>query len=264
MLPREITCASCGAHYGAEQLRCPYCGSVNDLADEQEFMEDLGELRENLEKLPSETVSQEAGQAFRDVGRIIRSTVLVVLALCAAGTVLFLASRFLGAGFEQRREEERQEEYLWKQENFPRLDALYEAEDYDGLFELYTELMDGPVYEWEHYYLLEGLRLIRDAKEEIQMTDALLAEGESAAKRAEEYSAWVLQEELQLYFFDLRCKNKKDCAVILDRAAEVLSDLETRFALTEEEMEFFRKEAEEDYGYIRYKTCEEFLAERKK
>ena len=244
MAPKEITCASCGAHYGAGQLRCPDCGSVNDLADEREFMEDLGEIRENLEKLPSETGTQEAGQAFWDVSRIIRHTVLVVLAICAAIALWTFIFRGVGNHFEQQRDQDRQEEYLWKQENFPRLDALYEAEDYDGLFELYEELMEGPVYQWEHYDLLEGLRLLRDVKEDIRMTDALLEEGESAAKRYEEYSAWVLQDELQLYFFELRCKNERDCAVILDRAAEVFSDMETRFALTEEELAFFRKEAE--------------------
>ena len=121
MAPKEITCASCGAHYGAGQLRCPYCGSVNDLADEREFMEDLGEIRENLEKLPSETGTQEA---VRDVSRIIRHTVLVVLAICAAIALWTFIFRGVGNHFEQQRDQDRQEEYLWKQENFPRLDAL--------------------------------------------------------------------------------------------------------------------------------------------
>lgn len=262
MTPGEITCASCGAHYGAEQLRCPYCGSVNDLADEREFMEDLGEIREDLEKLPSEAESHGTRQAFRDMGRVFRRTLLAVLVLCAGIGAVLLFSRAYEARSDAEREEERQAEYLWKEENFPKLDALYEAGDYDGLFALSEELSDGPVWQWEHYGLIEGLRLIRNAKEDIRMAEDLLREGESAKELYGRYAAWVLQEELLLWFFDLSCRDEKDCAVVRGRAADILADMETRFALTEEELEFFRREAEEYSGYIRYQTCEEFLAGR--
>ena len=160
-----LRCPNCGAEYEAGLLRCPYCRSVDDYQDETEYLEDLDELKDKLEDMPEDVLQEhkkkEVVQTAQDMKRILT----VVGAVAAAFLLLIGVSAFFdqvvfGNSESKVRERER-EEYLWKQENFPKLDAFYESRDYEGLLAFADETDNNGIYDWEHYPLLDGLRILK-------------------------------------------------------------------------------------------------------
>ncbi|MBQ3393381.1 MAG: hypothetical protein IJG52_08230 [Lachnospiraceae bacterium] len=256
MKPREITCASCGAHYTEEDLRCPYCGSVNDLADEREYMEDLDDVRENMEKLPDEIRAGHTKEALRDVASSMRRAVMVFAAILAVIGLFAGAAWILGAVRDRGSEERREQEYLWNQENLPRLDELYKNEDYDGLLALADELQDGPIYNWDHYDLLDALLTIRRATGEDLESLARAAQEGKDSRLYRDAMMFLLYDELTVKYFDLRCRDEKDVAVIKERGEPCLEDLETR--LTQEQTERFDQEIRKA-GYVSFQYVEKFV-----
>ena len=256
---REVTCPSCGARYPAGELRCPYCQSVNDLTDEKEFMEDLGELRQQMEELPGKEKARQTTAAIRDVGRSVHRGVLIFGAIVVAIGLLALGAGVIKRKNDREREARAREEYLWKQENEPRLNACYEAGDYEGLLELYEELEEGPIYSWEHFEMLWMLVRISRIPEEMEQADREAVDFGTDSKVYQETMTILLYDELEIYYFDLRCKNERDREIVREQGAFCLSDLETRFALTDEQWEKIDKSVQEGGGLVSIRLCEEIV-----
>lgn len=266
-----VKCPHCGAGYEEGLLRCPYCGSVDDHQDESEFLEDLDELRDKLEDLPEEAVRQaersQRKEAVRDFGRIFGRVGIIagaVFLLIAAG--LFY-DRVVSGNNEAQRKKDSQERYLWMQENIPLLDEMYEMGDYEGLLEAYeASCQSGSsswYYEWAHYDLLQGLHLLRRIREDdIPFVESSEKTFGPDSRQAAEDRSVLLADELQVLYFDRQAKNAEDIEAVRNMAADVLDDLEARFALSEEEKKHFEKIADENYGYISIKDCREFLDKR--
>ena len=82
------------------------------------------------------------------------------------------------------------------------------------------------------------------------------------SRQAAEDRSVLLADELEILYFDKQARNKEDAETIRDLSADVREDLEARFALTDEELEYFRKKMTENYGYISIRECREFLDKR--
>ena len=262
-----VKCPYCGASFEEGLLRCPYCGSVDDHQDESEFLEDLDEIKDKLEDLPEETIRQtnrmQRTEAVQDMGRILkRIGIVAVIVLLIIGLGLFF-DRVVEGNSPAQRDKENRERYLWLQENIPILDEMYEKGDYEGLLEAYQGGDGTWYYEWEHYNLLEGLRLIERVRDrDIPFLEESEKTFGADSRQAAEDRAALLADELQILYFDKQAGNKEDIETIRELSADVREDLEARFALTEEELDYIQAKMTDNYGYISIRECREFLDNR--
>lgn len=261
-----LRCPNCGAQYREGLLHCPYCRSVDDYQDESEYLENLDEIRDRLEDMPEELIRDQRKiqkrEAVRDMKKIfLRVGLAAAVILLLIGAAAFYDNVVSGNSGEKRREKER-EEYLWKQEYFPRLDELYEKADYEGLLELADSTDNRGIYDWEHYPVIDGLRILRYIPTQIRSLEEMENSGRTGSDLYGETRVSLLRDELEIRYFDRREVPEEDVQIIRDRSSECLRDLETRFALTPEEEAAFEKKAEEGKGSLYLSDCREFLKKR--
>ena len=94
------------------------------------------------------------------------------------------------------------------------------------------------------------------------MVEELEAEGRTDTQQYQDDLAFLLRDELNLLYFDKRQVSAEDAQIIKDLSAEYLADLETRFALTPEELEELEKKVVSNSGEIYSSECREFLKNR--
>lgn len=147
-------CPYCASEYADWAQKCPYCGAVNEAADEQVYLAHLEEVRQRLSQVDDEaeesyreTVKGEASSALRTAAKI--AVVLLAIALIVSAVSLI----------KDHRENVRQyNELEWEQVEFPILNSYYEAGDYQAIFDeeygLYAKDTPYSLYNWEHYSFL--------------------------------------------------------------------------------------------------------------
>lgn len=258
-----VRCPNCGAQYEEGLLHCPYCKSVDDYQDESEYLEDLDELRDKLEDIPEDVLRDhkknqtiEAARDFTKILKVIGIAALIILVMVGASKLI--DRQVYGIDNTQRQKEE----YLWKQENFPKLDELYENKDYEGILDMVNNTDNAGVYDWEHYPLVEGLRILEYLPGDIRLLGELEAQGKAGTNSYLDTQTSVLRDELCLMYFDQREADAADVELIRELSAEYLQDLETRFALSQEEQDAFAAKARKDRGYFYLSECKDFLKNR--
>lgn len=244
-----IHCSSCGAVFDSKMAYCPYCGATNPEAAEDEYMDSLRSVRQNMNDLKSVARKETIAEA-KEAGHFIRKVLifLLVSALIIAGAVAFHAYR------EDREDEEK---YLWMRDNIPQLDTYYENRQYDELLRFNDDAAeeDVPVWSWKHYRVLYYL-------EEADLLEQILKKEARGEKPDEDEPAEILLMELELlYAAEYSDLPKEDAAWVAELAGPYLSDLEERYALSEEETAYFMRMAKEE-EYIDFEKCREFLASR--
>ena len=204
-----LRCPNCGALYKEGLKHCPYCRSVDDYQDESEYLEDLDDLKDRLEVLPGTVIREEnrrqTKEAARDFAVILRRigiTAGIILLLFAG---LRFVDRAVLGNSEENRLKEQKEEYLWKQENFKKLDEMYANKDYEGLLEFDENCQNSGIYDWEHYNVIEGLRKIEMLTEySIPEADTRMEQDGADSGRTLDAYAEVLRDEIALRFWENR------------------------------------------------------------
>ena len=111
-------CPSCGASFDAHLETCPFCGFVNETADEKKFYNDLDASKKDLREM----VDIPEEKATREVRRASRLIAIVLIVLGVLALAIFLLVRAVSPGQYHRDEEA---DYLWLQENIPALALRY-------------------------------------------------------------------------------------------------------------------------------------------
>ncbi len=145
-----IYCENCHAPMEEDSAKCPYCGALNAPGGEKQYMERLYDIRKDVEEL-SDVPVREYRREIGKTGRVIRVVFLAAAVLAAFAGLFFLVSRKL-LDYEPTAEEIRAQ-MEWEKEVFPKLDALYEAGDYDGVMECVFENQGESYYSisnWAH------------------------------------------------------------------------------------------------------------------
>lgn len=172
-----ITCRECGAPIDDLAERCPYCGAVNEAGAEHKYMKDMYDLKDDLKEvgnIPKEEIGQEVKTNVRFTGKVI--IILLVLALLLAGILFFFlhvgdAVDSLYGMVTHTRSADMREQMKWDRENLPKLDAWYEAEDYDAILDFChktDEAEDGISYSytgWEHWNLMPFYETYQEYRE---------------------------------------------------------------------------------------------------
>ena len=263
---RMLRCPNCGALYKEGLKHCPYCRSVDDYQDESEYLEDLDDLKDQMEVLPG-TVIREANrrqtkEAARDFAVILRRIGIIAGIILILGASLRFVDRVVLGNSEEQRLKEQKEEYLWKQENFKKLDEMYANKDYEGLLAFDENCSNAGIYDWEHYPLLEGLKEIRFAESEIKTIELMIEEEKTESEAYADSLAMLFRDELELEFFDMREAAEEDKAIVREHSAGCREDLQSRFSLTEEERSRLEEQARKNHGSFLISECREFLKNR--
>lgn len=153
---QDIECTSCGAVFNIHMPSCPFCGSVNELGSEEQYLHYLETIRKNLDEagnIPEQAYMKEAKSGLKKAAIVMAILLAIVVLLFLGGVVItvVLNNYFANQDLKQAQ---------WEQENYPLLDEMYEAGDYDGLVEFWHGLidknghMDYSIWSWEHYEFL--------------------------------------------------------------------------------------------------------------
>lgn len=257
---KTIICPSCGGSFDSQMAKCPYCGTLNLPGAEQEYMDKLGNLREDMEKL-EQVPGQELKKAADETGRFIRRVFIgigiVALVLgCIVGS-LFAVHKWILEPAIYGPPVDAEEELLWQQENFEKLDQLYDAQSYEELLEAYqSAVTEGhTLWKWEHAEFCNLYQSIEDGCQYLQSVQ----EQEKSVKGT--YSLLLYAEWQAAGISDSRELSEEEKEFLLAMSQPLLEDLQTRWGFDGEyrqEYEEMSLELTED-GLVRFKTVEKFI-----
>lgn len=149
-----MICKECGAKFDVHKPACPYCGALNYIGAEKEYMEHLKDIENDLSEMSDD--SKEAYHAT-----IKKSTLIIITTLCISFLFLILIAGifYLHSSHSDKKESDlARAQLLWREQYFDDLDRLYEAGDYDGILDFYDEHINDEgfsPYSWEHCDFIE-------------------------------------------------------------------------------------------------------------
>ncbi len=246
---KKVKCPTCGADFDESLANCPYCGTMHYPAAEADYMDQMEDIREqvdNLQDLPR----QETRKHLKSRGRLIRRF-LILIGVIAAVAVFFYTRN------ARKNAEETEADYLWIREHVSELDSLYKNGDYDKMVDLFRKYSaEGhPVWQWEHSAFADRLSTIRETEELLQEVNA--------EPNDETLLAMLLYDEISLLGFEREHPDISDREMELIRtgAQPYLEDMKTRFRMDDAAVERIRKTANSNYGVYPYDDCEKYVRE---
>lgn len=244
---KQIVCGSCGAQFDEDYAKCPFCGTMNYKGAEKEYMETLEDVRDDLEDL-EEVPVQEIKKEVKEQKGFLKKVLFFAIALVVGIVVLFYVH-------EHKYDRDRRADYLWKQENFPILDEMYQAGNYEELTHTYLDMVeeDHPVWEWEHtgfcnIYL--HVVWIQEAWEKEAAGHSLTP----AECTDLFYDEWVILGSV--YRTEIL---EQDRGILEPFRKKVQEDFASRWNMTAEEYEGFRQQIEEAEGIVSYEDCKKYM-----
>lgn len=249
---KMLHCENCHALIRADDAQCPYCGALNASGGEKKYMDTLFDLKEDVEELQDVPVN-EYKKEFGKSGRIIKRTLII----CSVAALLVFGI-FLGVDKLRYREvsvAEQKEQMLWEKENFPKLDALYAEEDYDGILEFErTNCEDGyySIYNWAHYDFISIYRWYVFCQE----SAALAREMNYDDKSVQQFlmDALCMLQEKSYVEYDV-----KEQELVEKYQGEVRKILSSQFDIQDKDFAALYAQCckEDEYGtYFNYKLAE--------
>ena len=255
---KRIVCPNCGASIYENEAKCPFCGYINMPGAEEKFMRDMHRTEEQLSQIP-EIQKAEYKKHMSTSGKMILVTILIAIAIvCVLGGAYMLFEHVIYSYDE----EDVKAQMLWERENFPILDEMYAAGDYDGIiqfeYDLYDEnwanKTDYTIYDWEHYYFVNGYRRYRDVENYIDILD-------KGQKLSDYQSESIVYECMWFHCREYDIDNEfmpytDEEIAILDGYREVTEKcLYERLGFTEEEVETLYRSAQGEYGGLDMHVC---------
>ncbi len=244
-----IECASCGAKFDEMLPACPYCGSMSIKGAEAEYMGKLEDVRANMEGLGNITIEETKKEVKKQTKFVIAviAVILGILLILVGVELIYYNS------FNSKRDA--QADYLWKQENYPKFEELYEQEAYEELIVLFEKAYeeDAPIYDWEHASFCSAL--------EILMTVEDILEKEKAGETLTKY------DYVDLMYAGFRVDNYEESTAytaeekkrLAPYIAIVREDFSKRWEFTQEQLDKFEKDREKNYGYVSYDIVRDYV-----
>lgn len=251
-----VICDSCGAEFDDGLAKCPYCGSTNLKGAEREYMEKLEDVREDMGELDAVPLEELKG-AFQMQGKRLKKAVFTILTLAAA---VLLVVFFL----KRRDVKDYRDQYLWEQENFPILNELYDAGEYDEMLEVMNQLMaadDGhDIYRWKHYDFYLAYDSAVDFKRLYEKKEAgNLNSFDQITLFYDEWNLTCLRE-----FADEKANQKEqlteqEMAVLAPYIEAAAQDLMESWGMSQQEYDEILEHAAENFYHVSFTRCEEYI-----
>lgn len=106
-MAKEIICKSCGASFDEALVRCPYCGSGHLPAEENEHMQNLEDIRQDLQEYEKENV--------KNPGKKLAVAILIALLVIAAIVWFVVSGIWSSSSSERERREQKKDDFLKNQ-----------------------------------------------------------------------------------------------------------------------------------------------------
>lgn len=228
------TCPSCGAQYDVTLAKCPYCGTMNYPGAEAAYFKRLKNLLGSLKGLKS--VPDQEGKKQMSVSRII---CLVLLSSLLGGTAIVMAMFFLITGITDASETDMT---VYALKEYQHMNELYDANELEELATVYVALSDtGNASGWQYRELGRYL-------EKKKWIDQCLQEVEEGYVGSYSYQA-LMEHQLSFLFMEEReSLSEEEKEKLKPYVEEIRADFESRWEITEEELETLRElMAENDY-----------------
>lgn len=234
---KKIVCTSCGAEFDEELAGCPYCGSANLKGEETEYMKRLEGVREDMEGLSEDSMDElkaEVKKQGRRLGRLFLVMGIVVL--------VFVGIFLLGRRPDKT---DYRDVYAWKQEYFPKLDALYEDGRTDELLLLYDEILtqeNSAIYDWSHINFLSALIACRSVDEYLAL--------EASDGLNDFFMTDLFQQQWRLKGIFLRKSEftEREFELLLPYLERSEDDFAVRWQMSAEDYERFEKALKDNYA----------------
>lgn len=247
MMGKKIICKSCAAEIDETEPKCPYCGTMNMKGAEAEYMEKLEKVREDMDGL--DHVHAEVSEKIAKKRRKFFKVLFIV-----AG--IYIAFQVIGNSLVQRMEDKRdREEMYWRLENYPIMNDMYDRGEYEEMYAYYLKGQEegGDMYTWTHKEFCEAYR------ELLQVREILEAEQAGEELSAFDYEN-LLHAEARLlaveYNETMSEEEKEDFFALAEKELE---DYNTRWGMDEETKEWIKAELQNNYGYLSYDFCGEYV-----
>lgn len=146
---KMIQCSKCGATIKESQAYCNYCGSINILGAEIDYLNKLENVRSDLAEM-----GDDSDEEFKKTVKLSTKYIIIILAVAV---VLILGYFGIRYAVNKAEDSHYSASYNEMQEIFAGLNAMYEAGDLEGLRKFYQEENHSDnyrVYDWEHYYFI--------------------------------------------------------------------------------------------------------------
>lgn len=251
-MAKLIICNSCGAQFTNDEPKCPYCGTMNYDGAEKEYFEKLEDIREDVEDLNAVPM-QEAKAELKKQGKFIKKIVTVVVVL----GVIFGALIFLQ---EKSYERDEKADFLWREENYPKMDAMYEAGEFEELEAFYMQALedDQQLYDWEHADFVDTYISVKEFYDDLEYMEEYddISDGMYTAILWNQWSIYKyavsdsMSEDEKEYFAE-------DFVLVEEHLRNDWGYDEATF--TELSSRFL-----EEYGYVSWDECEDYIKEWKK
>lgn len=251
----KIICPNCGAAIEVMEPKCPFCGYINIPGAEEKFMQDLGQTEEQLSKIPQMQKEQIKRSIFKS-SRVIWITILIVILIAV---IIVGAHLAIESVVYDDSEYDAKAEMIWERENYPLLDEMYAAGDYDGIVEFESDLYEinekentnHSIYNWEHADFISIYVRIEEMKDYVELLDA----GEELSK----YQAhgivydcmWFHYRMYQDTYMRLSEKELKIVEEYREYSEEIFYN---RLKFTDEEADRLYEESS-DYGVLSARAC---------
>ena len=251
----KVICPNCGASIYENEPKCPFCGYINIVGAEEQFMRDVQKTEDDLSQIP-EMQKKHLKMTLSKNSRIIFVTITVVTVLIAVvfGFHFFMENVLFG--YEEM---DPKAVMQWERQNYPILDQLYEEGNYDEIIEfehtLYEENDENEtnysLVNWEHYNFISVYRRYAEFEKVI----ALLDQG----KEVSEYDAEELVYNGLWFYYQLYDKSyyeytEEEILQIEEYYELVMDDLFGRLGFTEEEILSIEDKVLKD-GYLEFREC---------
>ena len=175
----KMICPNCGAAIEAKEPKCPFCGYINFPGAEEKFMRDLEHTEEQLSQIPEQQKEQIKKSIFKS-SKVIWITILIVVLIAVLIAVVLIGGHFaIESIIYDASEYDAKAEMIWERENYPLLDEMYAAGDYDRILELENNLYlineeegtNHSFYNWEHYQFITIYAQIKEVKDYVKLLD---------------------------------------------------------------------------------------------
>lgn len=246
----KIICPSCGGEFEDMLPKCPYCETLHIKGAEAEYMEKLEDVREDMAEL-GEVPEKETRKEFKRQGTFL-GKIFAVIAI----PVLVLVLLFVWSNREDERDI--QAEYLWKQENFPKMDEMYEQGAYDALREFYIEALldDKPVSDWEHIWFCYALNDLYEMEQFWELEQENLRDSDYASFL---YCGWRFKKGRGTAYL-----TGEQVELLTPRIEQAMEKFEEYWQFDAEAIEAFEKELEKNDGHISYDYCMKYVKKWRK
>lgn len=243
-----IECKSCGAHFDEMLPACPYCGTMSIKGAEAQYMDKLEDIREDMEDLTNIPVV-ETKKAIKKQTKFV----LIIIGVLLGVFAFFVAIELIFGYKEPQRD--RQADFAWQQENFPMFDELYEQQKDGELLDKYYEALaeEAPIYAWEHYEYVSALALLADFNYILDIE----AKGESLNKY--DYQSLLYAGFRVETYEKSTAYTEEELERLQPYIERVREDFRTRWKFTDEELDYFEEQAENNYGLVPYDVIEDYI-----